>query len=136
MKVVFAAIAAALLLAVPASARVTAGTSPIEELVTSCPTAAQIADIDARLNVTFEADPTAGTNVCGTTRLRANVYRMLIAMQRLQFTKPLPWTSSTLWDWFTHAVTGVRFRDDIPYSFCCEPANTIDIRTQTVVSEP
>lgn len=133
MNRLVAVAAAVLVLALPASA---AGPSPVEDVVTSCPTAAQIADVDAHLKLTFDADPTAGTSVCGTTRMRANVYRALVALQRLQYAKPLPWTSSTPWDWLTHAITGIRFRNDIGASFCCEPANTIDIRTQTVISQP
>ena len=34
-----------------------------------------------------------------------------------------------LWDWFTHAITGIRFRGDIASSYCCDPANTIDLQT-------
>ena len=69
--------------------------SPVEDLVASCPSAANVAAIDARLTITFDADPTAGTDVCGTTQLRANVYRTLLVMQHVNLARPLPWTSSS-----------------------------------------
>ena len=128
--------AAALVLALPSAgsnAR-TASDSPVEDIVAACPSAADIAAIDARLTITFEGDPTAGTDVCGTTQLRANVYRTLLVMQHVNLARPLPWTSSQLWDWFTHAITGIRLRSDIGTSFCCDPANTIDIQTSTLLA--
>src|SRR5438477_11638605 len=103
----FVAAAAVLLLLLTLPAAQAAGTGTVDDIVSSCPTAAQVASIDARLKVTFDDDPSAGTNVCGTTLVRANVYRTLLAMEQVQFSKPLPWTSSSLWDWFTHAIAGV-----------------------------
>jgi uncharacterized repeat protein (TIGR01451 family) len=129
--IVGACAAVALAAALPSSgsqAR-TMAVSPVEDLVAACPSAADVAAIDARLTVTFDSDPTAGTDVCGTTQLRANVYRTLLVMQHVNLARPLPWTGSSLWDWFTHAITGIRFRGDITSSSCCDPANTIDIQT-------
>jgi hypothetical protein len=52
--------------------------------------------------------------------------------QALHFDSPLPWTTASLYDWFTSAVSGVRFRGDISVSFCCDPANVINVQTQNI----
>jgi uncharacterized repeat protein (TIGR01451 family) len=131
-----ACIGVALVAALPSagSQTRTLSESPVEDLVAACPSAADVAAIDARLSISFEGDPTAGTDVCGTTQLRANVYRTLLVMQHVNLARPLPWTGSSLWDWFTHAITGIRFRNDITFSSCCDPANTLDIQTASLLA--
>jgi hypothetical protein len=128
-------VALALVLVLPSAGsnarRVSA--SPIDDLVASCPSAADIAAINARLNIVFEADPSS-TQACGMSLLQANTYRVLLVMQHLQFARPLPWTSAQLYDWFTGAISAIRFRGDIQYSFCCDPANTIDIAANNLVA--
>lgn len=103
--------------------------SPVDELIQSCPTAAEIAAIDARVQIRIDQDPSAGTDVCGMTRLRLNAYNVLRVMQHLRFARPLPWTGKSLWDWFADSIAGVRFRNDTPYNFCCDPPRYINILT-------
>jgi uncharacterized repeat protein (TIGR01451 family) len=131
---VFVAIALVLALPSAGSDARRASDSPVEDIVAACPSASDIAAIDARLSITFESDPTAGTDVCGTTQLRANVYRTLLVMQRVNLARPLPWTGLQLWDWFTHAISGIRMRGDITSSSCCDPANTLNIQTATLLA--
>src|SRR5262249_32002424 len=100
-----------------------------------------IAEVKARLSLSFEADPTAGTLVCTATGgsadltlLEEHAYQAVLLMTWITFDAPLPWTAKSLFDWFTRAVQAVRFRGDIQYSFCCEPANTIDIQTNNMAA--
>ncbi len=108
---------------------------PVDEMLAHCPTAAEIAAIDKDLTFTYDTDPTAGTLVCTAatgsadlTRLQERTYQALLAMKRLQFDAPLPWTNRSLYTWFVGAVKGIRYRSDIEDSYCCDPANVIDIQ--------
>jgi hypothetical protein len=49
-------------------------------------------------------------------------------MKYLSFDAPLSWTNKNLYDWFAGTITGIRFRSNITYSYCCDPANTIDVK--------
>ncbi|MCE5307697.1 MAG: choice-of-anchor D domain-containing protein [Acidobacteriales bacterium] len=107
-----------------------------EELTGSCPTAADVQEFNTALNITFESDPTKGTLVCRAsqgsvdlTRLQERTYQALRMMQWMPLDTSLPWTPKSLYDWFVSAVRGIRFRGDITYSFCCDPAGIINIQT-------
>jgi hypothetical protein len=108
-----------------------------------CPTADEIADVNARLKITFEGgDPTAGTLACTAAAgsadlspIQKKAYQTIIIMKYLQFDAPLPWTNKQLYDWFTSAIKGVRYiyykisnpADTIPPSFCCNPPYILDV---------
>jgi uncharacterized protein (TIGR03437 family) len=105
-----------------------------DDLGASCPLADEIAAINADLNITFEGDPTAGTLVCRAadgsadlTRLQERTYQALRVLHQLSFDTQLPWTTKSLYDWMTGTIKGIRNRTDISNSFCCDPANTINI---------
>ncbi|MDX6513881.1 MAG: hypothetical protein QOE36_3385 [Gaiellaceae bacterium] len=103
--------------------------SPVDDLIATCPSATEISAIDASLQLSFEGD-TSGASACpGLTRLQERAYQALRVMQALHFTRPLPWTTAELYPWLTRAVSGIRFRSDIAVSFCCDPARVIDIQT-------
>ena len=109
--------------------------SVVDQLLARCPTAAEAAAIDADFKLTFDADPTKGTLVCSAatgsvdlTLLQRRIYQTIQVAKRLTFSKPLPWTSKPLYDWLRGAIKGMRFRADIALSYCCDPANTIDVR--------
>jgi hypothetical protein len=54
---------------------------------------------------------------------------VLTSMRRLTFDSPLPWTSSSLYAWMVSSIRGIRYRgDDIGSSFCCDPADTINVK--------
>ncbi len=111
-----------------------------------CPTADEIADVNARLKITFEGDPTADTLACTAaagsadlTPIQKKAYQTIIIMKYLQFDEPLPWTDKQLYDWFTSSIEGIRFiytpykhnydpSNPPPPSFCCDPAHVIDIK--------
>jgi uncharacterized protein (TIGR03437 family) len=110
-----------------------------EELTGNCPTAAELNELNAALNITFESDPTKGTLVCRSsqgsadlTRLQERTYQALRMMQWMPLDTSLPWTTKSIYDWFTGAARGIRFRGDITYSFCCDPAGIINIQTNNL----
>lgn len=89
---------------------------PLADNPWPCPPAAAIAEIDAEISLQFLDDPTAGTLVCRAeegsadlTRLQERAYQAMYLMKRLQFDTPLPWTSESLWTWFTSSVRGVQY---------------------------
>ena len=101
-----------------------------------CPTAAEIAFVDARLTLTFSVDPTAGNLACHSsagsadlTPLEEVAYQAVLAMRRIPFDAPLPWTHRSLFNWFTHAVTGADFQSTATVSYCCENDRTVVIRS-------
>jgi hypothetical protein len=108
-------------------------------IIAQCPTPAEVAAIDRDLVLTFDSDPTAGRTTCTAaqssrdlTLLQAQVYRSLNVMRRLTFDAPLPWTSSSVYQWMISSIRGIRLRGDIGTSFCCDPAGTIDIQAQNL----
>jgi hypothetical protein len=57
-----------------------------------------------------------------------HAYQSILVMRLLNFNRALPWTDKQLYDWFIGSIKGIRFREDIQYSHCCDPANVIDIK--------
>lgn len=112
-----------------------ASASPVEDLIAHCPSSAEVSAINADLTISFEGtDPSGGTLVCHAsdgsvdlTRFQERAYQALRVMKAIHFSRSLPWTSQTLYDWFVSSIDGIRFRSDITLSFCCDPANVIDI---------
>jgi hypothetical protein len=107
----------------------------VDQLLARCPTASEVAAINSDFKLTFAADPTKGQLVCtaaagsaNLTLLQRRIYQTLQVAKRLSFSRPLPWTAKSLYDWLRGAINGLRFRSDIPPSYCCDPANTIDLR--------
>lgn len=116
--------------------------SPADVLLASCPTAAELAAIDADLRLVFESDPSAGRLVCSSvqgsrdlTSFQRIVYTTLLVMKKLEFNQPLPWTDEQLYPWFVNTVDGIRFRSDITYSYCCDPEGMINIQTDLAVND-
>jgi hypothetical protein len=106
----------------------------VDDFFARCPTSDEIAALDRDLRLQFETDPTAGTYVCSAaggsadlTALQKRAYLSVLVMQQLTFDAPLPWTDKDLYHWFIGAVKGIRFRSGIPYGYCCDPADVIDV---------
>ncbi len=110
----------------------------IDDVIGRCPTVAEMAAIDAVITLSFEGtDPSAPTLVCHAiggsrdlTKLRRNVYNILIAAQKIRFSQPLPWSHQTsVWDWLRleSGINMIRLRGDISGSSCCDPANAINL---------
>jgi hypothetical protein len=109
----------------------------VDEVLAQCPTAQEIAEINSRIAMSFESDPTAGVLVCTAaagsadfTREQKNAYNAILIMKHLAFDSPLPWTDQSLYDWFTGTIKGIRFRSDIVAHTCCGTPPTINIRTE------
>jgi hypothetical protein len=114
----------------------------VQDLIDRCPTAAEIAAIDADVTLTFSGDPTAGTLVCRADQgsadlslLQERAYQSLLVMRQLEFDQPLPWTSLSLFDWFTSVIHGVHFGSDLQYSSCCNPAGVMNLVTSLFALE-
>ena len=114
----------------------------VDQLLAACPTASEIARIDAHLTLTFEADPTSPFLACfarlgseNLTPLQKRAYNAVRIMQRISFDAALPWTSLRLSDWLFSAIEGIRFRDDITLNFCCDPAGVINLKSGTNAQE-
>ena len=107
----------------------------IDEVLAHCPAAADIALVDAALDLRFEDDPTAGTLVCTVaegsadlTRLQERTYHAVLLLRRFAFDAPLPWTDQALYDWFVGAIRGIRFDNDLSgFGYCCSPPRVMTI---------
>lgn len=101
-----------------------------------CPSIAEVAQLAADLKLQVDFDPTGGrSSGCKApdggrdlTILEAQVYRALSLARHLQFDQPLPWTNEPLYVWLTHSIKAIRFRTGLTNSFCCEPADTINLQ--------
>ena len=91
----------------------------------TCPSAAVIASFP--IEVTFAPEITNQRMVCTRASGSANltqrqlyVYATLLAMDNLRFTRPLPWTSESLWAWFAglRPRIAVRTSGDLSGSPC------------------
>lgn len=109
----------------------------MDELLADCPTAEEIAGVDSRIDMQFDADPTAGVLVCSAaagsadlTREQKNAYNAILIMKELTFDAPLLWTDQTLYDWFTTTISAIRYRSDIASHSCCGTPPTINIRAE------
>src|SRR3954464_2473057 len=110
-----------------------AATSPVDALLSGCPTAADVAAIDGDLQLTFEGSLAGSPLVCtaaggsaNLTEIQRRVYQTLRVLKALSFARPLPWTSQGLYPWLVSAIDGIRFRSDISVSFCCTPSRYIN----------
>jgi hypothetical protein len=109
--------------------------SSIDEFFAHCPAPQEIAALLADITIVFEADPTVGTLACkesegslDLTPLQKRAYQSILVMKVIRFDTPLPWTKKDLYQWFIDTVEGVRYRPGLANSFCCEPANVINIQ--------
>jgi hypothetical protein len=88
----------------------------------TCPTRAEIDAIDTEIVIQVDSDPTAGRLWCredagsaDLTFAQRDVYWGLAFLRQLQFSRPLPWTSQPLYEWFKQQVrrviieTGTRY---------------------------
>jgi len=118
-----------------------AAAETIDDVIGRCPTAAEMNAIDAVITLSFEGpDPsgpglvcTAGAGSRNLTRLQRNVYNLLLAAQKIRFSRALPWSNqTTVWDWLRleSGVNTIRLRGDLTGSSCCSPSNAINLAVQ------
>ncbi|HEY5377399.1 MAG TPA: hypothetical protein VIK01_27150 [Polyangiaceae bacterium] len=101
--------------------------SSIDELLTTCPSAAALDEIDQNLDLVFDNvaiadDPPvcfASKGSRDLSRARERAYQSLLAMKSLRFDAPLPWTDRGLYDWFRGVIDGIIFEETT--NFCCSP---------------
>jgi uncharacterized protein DUF5648 len=109
----------------------------IDDALAGCPTAAEVAGVNEKLSLSFEFDSTAPVLVCSAgsgssdlTEMMRRIYKLILALPRLTaFDAPLPWTGATYTDWLYNfsGLRGIRFRQDIQTSSCCDPVGVINV---------
>jgi hypothetical protein len=111
-----------------------------DDLIASCPSAEEIASLNADLNLTFQPDPTAAL-VCHAadgsadlTRVEERTYQTLRVMRQLSFDTPLPWTEKSLYDWLTSSVKGIATYFDLSSLPCCIPPNMIHVQSTNLAT--
>ena len=104
-----------------------------------CPTAAEIDSI--QIPVSFDGVSLGDPLVCRETDgsrdltvVQKNVFRAILFMREVEFDRPLPWTSMSLWNWFQTSITGIHIRNDIQFNFCCRPTGTINLLPNPIES--
>jgi hypothetical protein len=116
----------------------------IDEMITACPTAAEVDYFRSRLTIGVINDVSSSTLVCtqaagsrNLTRVQERLFQALKAMTLIRFTSPTPWTSQpTLFDWMINetGVQGINI-DNSGLSYCCDagPAIHLNFGTNSVV---
>jgi Repeat of unknown function (DUF5648) len=109
----------------------------VDDALLGCPSAAEIASINAKLSLAFDYDSTAPTLVCTAatgsgdlTEMKRRVYKLLLVIPQVTaFDAPLPWTTGSYTNWLYNesGLKGLRFRKDIANSYCCDPAGVINL---------
>ena len=115
---------------IPESAKLPSRQPTVDEVLASCPSAADISLVDADLDLRFEADPSPGPLVCTAvagsadlTFVQERTYQAVLLLRRISFDRPLPWTDLSLYDWFIASIDGVRIKADFAGAgYCCGPA--------------
>jgi hypothetical protein len=103
------------------------GPASIDELLTTCPSAEALAEIDNDLDLVFDAvaianDPPVCFTADGSrdlSRAQERAYQSLLTMKALKFDAPLPWTDQDLYTWFGGVIDGIIFEETS--NFCCGP---------------
>ena len=125
------------------------GNETVDELLSRCPSAGEIGEIDATISLRFENDQwpgefTAtppppgygpfGPLVCrredGSADLdlvQRRVYQAFLIIRNMEFDAPLPWTDQTLYEWLVDSIDGVRINPafEIIGAGCCKPENYV-----------
>lgn len=115
---------------IPESAKIPSRQPTVDEVLAACPSSADIALVDAELDLQFEADPSAGALVCTAaagsadlTFVQERTYQAVLLLRRISFDRALPWTELSLYDWFTASIDDIRIKDDFGGAgYCCSPA--------------
>lgn len=87
----------------------------MDDFMAACPTAGEIAFVNAAVHIVFKQDVTKSKGlVCRAkegsadlTLLQERVYQGILAFRRLEFTRRLPWTRKSLFDWFAQAAPNI-----------------------------
>lgn len=114
-------------------------TAPVDRFLAECPSASALDALDSDLAITFEFDqagtPLACQDAAGSrdlTLFEKRFYNTVLLMKELRFNQPLPWSGKALYAWFVGAIDGIRVREDIAVSYCCDPGDIINIRAASL----
>jgi hypothetical protein len=115
---------------IPESAKTPARQPSIDRVLAACPSAADVALVAAALDLRFDAGSLAGPLVCTAaagsadlTFIQERTYQAVLLLRRISFSRALPWTDLSLYDWFVASIDGIIFRADFGGAgYCCNPA--------------
>lgn len=105
-----------------------AASASLDEIAAGCPSAAEVAALQADFSVSVEPD-TSPAAACAVpiTETQRRVFQTLQAIKSLNFARPLPWTNLSPYEWLRNAIDGIRVRADLPQNFCCDPPEVINL---------
>jgi hypothetical protein len=96
----------------------------IDELLTRCPTEAELQSVDDDFDLVFTNVTLSGEIVCEAaqgsrdlTQQEVRAYLAFLAIRALTFDAPLPWTYMSLYEWFESSISAVYFQDS--GASCC-----------------
>ena len=115
---------------IPDSAKLPSRQAGVDAVLATCPSAAGVSLVDAELDLRFDDDPSAGTLVCTAaadsadlTFVQERTYQAVLLLRRISFSRPLPWTDLSLYDWFTASIDGIIVKANfMGAGYCCSPA--------------
>ena len=91
-----------------------------------CPTPAEMDELRREMPVVFIGDVSAGVLACRAsegsvdlTVVQNNVYQSLLFLKRLQFSRPLPWTELSAYDWLRSVIPDGIVVDSFGLSHSC-----------------
>jgi hypothetical protein len=100
----------------------------------ACPPRAEIDQINRDVSMTFASGLTAGSRVCRAedgsadlTYVQAVMYMGMAFMRQKTFSKPLPWTDKSAYDWFRQTVAGIVVESGTGNSYCCSPKGVFHV---------
>ncbi|PIU21068.1 MAG: hypothetical protein COT15_04195 [Candidatus Diapherotrites archaeon CG08_land_8_20_14_0_20_34_12] len=112
----------------------------LDNMLQDCPTQEEISRFEHDFNISsdeafVEYSCANGINPnypSGKLDPRLTLYQMLRLMNALEFSKPLPWTDKSLYDWFKGNIKGIYINNSSEYSFCCDPERVINLKGEVV----
>ncbi|MDP6349967.1 MAG: hypothetical protein QF719_02515 [Chloroflexota bacterium] len=64
-----------------------------------------------------------GTDTADLTFIQERTYQAVLLLRRISFSRALPWTDLSLYDWFISSIDGIIFKSDFGGAgYCCDPA--------------
>src|SRR3989338_4290664 len=60
---------------------------------------------------------------------RLTLYQSLRVIKSLDFSKPLPWTDKSLYDWLKTTIKGMYINSAFPNSYCCDPQGIVNVNS-------
>ncbi len=63
---------------------------------------------------------------------KLTIYQALRIMDSLPFSKNLPWTDESLYDWLKNNIKGIHINKETDNSYCCNPDRVINLKAEVI----